>query len=131
MPIITSLFAGILGLMSIWLSAGAGNMRGKTGISIGDGGNQDLLLAMRKHGNFTEYVPLALILLGLLEMTGTNTIALYVMGGVLVLARLAHGLGLKADTMSGFGRFFGAAATALMTVVASVWCIVNFVKTVI
>ncbi|MEM7283204.1 MAG: MAPEG family protein [Pseudomonadota bacterium] len=128
MPIITSLFAGILGLMSMWLSAGAGGMRGKTGISIGDGGNTEMLLAMRKHQNFTEYVPLALILIGLLEMAGTNEIALYVMGSLLVLARLAHGLGLKADTMSGFGRFFGAACTALITVVASVWCIVNYAR---
>ena len=131
MPIITGLFAGILGLMSIWLSAGAGSLRDKTGVSIGDGGDTNLLLAIRKHGNFVEYVPLALILLGLLEMTNTNTIALYVMGTLLVLARLAHGLGLRADTMSGFGRFFGAATTALITVVASVWCIVNFVKAVV
>ncbi len=93
MPEITLLYAGLLGVMSIILSAGAGVLRGKTGISIGHGDNPELLLAMRRHGNFVEFVPFAVILLGLLEMNGVGTTSLHVLGAVLVVARVCHAVG--------------------------------------
>lgn len=122
----TLLYAGILGLMSIVLSFFAGSLRGKTGISIGDGGNPDLLLAMRRHGNFVEYVPFALILLALLEMNGVQAQTIHIMGASLTVARVLHAAGLKADTISGVGRAIGAGATALIIVVASIWAIVLY-----
>ena len=126
MPHVTILYAGLLGILSLVLSFLVGNMRGKTGVSIGDGGNKDLLLAMRRQANFVEYVPLALILIGLLEMNGVSVAVIHIMGAVLVFSRLAHAQGLRADSMQGIGRLIGAAGTALLTLVASVWCIVAF-----
>ena len=126
MPTITLLYAGILGLMSITISAMAGSLRGKTGISIGDGGNQDLLLAMRRHANFVEYVPLALIIIVLLEASGVSGTAIHALAGSLVVTRACHAFGLQADTMQGVGRLIGAAGTALVTVVASIWSIVAY-----
>ncbi len=128
MPVITTLYAGILGLISLGLSYQAGSLRGKTGISIGHGENQEMLLAMRRHANFVEYVPLALILLGLLEMGGVTAMTMHIMGASLVVCRIAHAMGLKADTMSGAGRLIGAAGTAVLTLVASVWAIVIFIQ---
>ncbi len=128
MPVITALYAGILGLMALVLSFFPGSMRGKTGISIGDGGNQELLLAMRRHGNFVEYVPLALILIGILEFNGAPAGALHALGAGLVVFRVAHAVGLKADTIHGWGRAIGAGGTALVIVVASVWAIVTFFR---
>lgn len=126
MPTITLLYAGLLGLMNIGVAVPAGRLRGKTGISVGDGGNTDLLLAMRRHGNFTEYVPLALILIGLLEMNGVSATAIYTFGTLLVLFRLCHAFGLKTDSISDPLRGIGAGGTALLTVVMSVWGIVVF-----
>ncbi len=126
MPQITILYASMLGLISLWLSHQCGSLRGKTGISVGDGGNVELLVAMRRHANFVEYVPLALILIALLEMQGVPTAAIHALGGSLVFCRVAHAIGLKADTMSGAGRLIGAAGTALITLVASVWGIVAY-----
>lgn len=123
---ITALYAGILGLMAVAVAVPAGRLRGETGISIGDGGNQALLLAMRRHGNFAESVPIVLILIGVLELNGVSALALHIMGVVLVVARIAHAVGLKADTTAGLGRAIGAGGTALLTVVASVWAIVTF-----
>ncbi len=123
---ITALYAGILGLISIGLSAKAGALRGKSGISIGDGGDPQMLLAMRRHANFVEYVPLALILFALLEVNDVPALAIHIMGAGLVVSRLAHAVGLQADTMQGMGRLIGAAGTALITVVASIWAIVTF-----
>jgi len=126
MPEITALYAGIMGLIAITLAFLAGSQRGKTGISIGDGDNKDLLLAMRRHGNFIEWVPMTLILLGLLELDGGAPRAIHVMGVALVVFRIAHAVGLKADSIQGIGRLIGAAGTTLVMAVLSVWNIVVY-----
>lgn len=126
MPVVTTLYAGILGLMSIAIAFQAGRLRGQTKISIGDGGNQELLLAMRRHANFIEFVPLALILIALLEMNGAPTLAIHALGAGLVVFRVSHALGLKADTVQGAGRAIGAAGSTLVILVASVWAIITF-----
>lgn len=127
MPIVTSLYAGLLGLMAIAVAFPAGSLRGKLGIPLGDGGNRELLRAMRRQANFIEWVPLALVLIALLEMSGVTKTAIHVLGAGLVIARICHALDFRADTMQGPGRFVGAAATALITLVSSIWLIVRFV----
>src|SRR5580692_6051035 len=126
MPVITTLYAGLLGLMSIAIAYQAGSTRGKAGISLGHGDNQDLLLAMRRHANFVEFVPLALILIALLELNGIPKLAVHAMGASLVVFRACHALGMRADTMASAGRYVGAAGTALLTIIISIWAIVVF-----
>ncbi|MGO9950368.1 MAG: MAPEG family protein [Steroidobacteraceae bacterium] len=128
MPIVTALYAGLLGLLAVAVAFPAGMLRGKLNISVGDGGNPALLLAMRRHANFAEWVPLALILIALLELNGVSTRAIHSLGAALVIARLLHAIGLKSDTMQSVGRGLGAMATALITVTASVWLLVVFVQ---
>ena len=128
MPDITLLYAGLLGLIWMALSFRAGSLRGKTGISIGDGGNPQLLLEMRRQANFVEAVPLLLLIIALLEMNGVGAYVIHAMGAALVIARVAHPMGLQADTMSGLGRVVGAMLTALLMLVASVWAIVRAVS---
>jgi uncharacterized protein len=128
MPIVTALYAGLLGLIAMGVAFPAGSLRGKLNVSVGDGGNRDLLLAMRRHANFTEWVPLALILLALLELNGARPLGLHALGAVLVLGRLVHAFGIRADTVKSPGRFMGATATAAVTVISSVWLIIIFVR---
>lgn len=128
MPIVTALYAGLLGLLAVAVAFPAGMLRGKLNISVGDGGNPALLLAMRRHANFAEWVPLALILIALLELNAVSTRAIHSLGAALVIARLLHAIGLKSDTMQSVGRGLGAMATALITVTASVWLLVVFVQ---
>ena len=128
MPIVTALYAGLLGLLAVAVAFPAGMLRGKLNISVGDGGNPALLLAMRRHANFAEWVPLALILIALLELNGVSTRAIHSLGAALVIARLLHAIGLKSDTLQSVGRGVGAMATALITVTASVWLLVVFVQ---
>ncbi len=122
---VTALYAGILGLMAFAIATPAGQLRGSTGISIGDGGNRDLLLAMRRHANFVEVVPLALILIAVLELNGVTPWAIHGLGAALVIARAIHAVSLKADTIANPGRFIGAAGSGLVTVVAAVWALVT------
>lgn len=126
MPHVTILYAGLLSLLSLVLSSLSGRVRGKVGVSIGDGGNKEMMLAMRRHANFVEYVPLALLLIALLEMNGVSPTAIHTLGAALVVCRIAHAFGLQADTMNTVGRFIGHAGTFLITLVASVWAVVAY-----
>ncbi len=126
MPVVTALYAGLLGLMSIAVAFPAGSLRGRLGVAYGDGGNKDLLMAMRRQANFVEYVPLALILIAVLELDGVSKTSIHVLGASLVVARTCHALGLRRDTMQGPGRLVGAAGTILITAVTSIWLIARF-----
>jgi hypothetical protein len=117
---ITALYAGILAIYAIWLSSRAGLMRGKVGISILHGDNMELAEKMRRHQNFVEYVPIALILIGVLEINGSNSIFLHGLGIALVIARVAHAKGLFHDNISHPLRAVGAGGTALITVIAGI-----------
>ena len=46
-----------------------GNRRGRR-ISIGDGGQADFTRIIRGHANFAEYAPLALLSIGVAELSG-------------------------------------------------------------
>lgn len=128
MPITTALYAGLLGLVAIGVAAAAGKMRGRLNVSVGDGGNLALLCAMRRHANFAEWVPLALILIALLELNAAPRLAIHWFGSILVVSRVLHAVGLKPDTMKSLPRLVGAVGTVLVTFAASVWLILLYVR---
>jgi len=115
---ITAFYAGLLALIVIVLGALIGPLRLRTGISILHGDNMVLATAIRRHGNFTESVPLALILLGFLELNGASPGLLHGLGIALVVARIAHPLGLKHDNVRNPLRGIGAGGTTLVTLIA-------------
>jgi uncharacterized membrane protein YecN with MAPEG domain len=57
--------------------------------------------------------------MGLVEANGGSGMFLYVTGDLLILARIAHAMGLKHDNMAHKGRAIGAGGTALLTLVAA------------
>lgn len=118
---ITAIYAGILAIFALVLSFKAGSLRGKTGISVLYGEPQNLELAekARAHQNFLEYVPMVVILMGIIELNGGGAIFLHTVGALLVIARIAHAVGLKHDNMAHPGRLIGAAGTALITLVTA------------
>ena len=87
---ITLTTASILGLMFIWLSARVIGSRVKNEVIIGEGEDEDMLFRIRAHANFTEYVPIFLIILAGLEWAGGHTMVLSILAAVFVLARLSH-----------------------------------------
>ncbi|MCZ6853918.1 MAG: MAPEG family protein [Gammaproteobacteria bacterium] len=114
---ITALYAALLMIIVGYLGYKIGSLRGSTGISIFHGDNMEVATAMRRHGNFTENVPMALILMGIVEANGGNGIFLHVMGVALVLARIAHPIGLHHDSIAHPLRAVGALGTFLVMVV--------------
>ena len=114
---ITALYAAILVAINIYLQFRVGAMRGKTGISLLHGDNMELATAIRRHANFLENVPLALILMGIVEINGGNPVLLHVLGALLAVARIAHPLGLDPDRPTHPLRAAGAGITLLVTIV--------------
>ncbi len=94
---VTLVTASVLGLMFVWLSARVIGGRVANQVGIGDSGNTDLLYRIRTQGNFTEYVPIFLIVLGLVEASGGNRAALMVVAGVFLVARVLHVPGMGAE----------------------------------
>jgi uncharacterized membrane protein YecN with MAPEG domain len=127
MPAITAFYAGLLGLISVAIAVAVGRVRGKSDVSIGDGGNLEVIAAMRRHANFVEFVPMTLILIALLELNGVGKYAIHGLGGVLVLARLSHAFGYRADESLNTFRAIGAVGSTLTLVIASVWSIIVFI----
>lgn len=120
MPIpITAIYLVVFALFSSVLAFFPGRLRGSTGVSIGDGGNPDLLLAMRRQGNFLEYVPYLMIMFIALELNGAGATWLHGLGIALIVARICHAVGLKADTIESPLRGIGAGGTMLITLVAA------------
>jgi uncharacterized membrane protein YecN with MAPEG domain len=93
---ITAVFAGILAVMLVGISIRVTRLRAAKKISLADGGDKQLQAAIRVQGNFTEYVPMALILMGLLESAGAKHWIVYLFGSLLVVARIAHAYALYA-----------------------------------
>jgi uncharacterized membrane protein YecN with MAPEG domain len=86
----TIMFAAIFGILHVIFTARVGLYRGMNKISLGDGGDKVLLKRIRAHGNFTENVPIALILLLLNELNGLPEKYLLLLGSLFLLARVIH-----------------------------------------
>ncbi len=111
---ITALFV----LMSIPMAIAVGVKRAKTGILLLHGEDEDLLRLMRAHGNFVEYVPLALLALAGAEIAGASSWLVAFCGAALILARLIHYFGLRTAADSK-GRAIGAGLTTITMLVLS------------
>jgi len=118
--IITSLYAGLLGLLLCILSVRVISVRRTTGVGLGHGDEIALERRIRAQGNFAEYVPLAIVPIGALELAGQNAIVLHLLGIGLFLGRLLHGWALSFSRKNASARIAGMVLTLVMLSVASV-----------
>ena len=112
---ITALYGAMLGVIMLVLWIMVTKKRADMDLSIGDG---DVVLheKIRRHGNFIEWVPMALILMILAEAGGASALWLHIAGIALVVGRLAHPFGLRADN-----------AAHPLRIIGNVGCIIAFV----
>ena len=71
-------------------------LRRKNRVSVGDGGNEELQLAIRAHSNALEYIPITLLLLLTLELDGAPKLLIHVLGATMLIGRILHAMGLPA-----------------------------------
>lgn len=114
--IVTPLYALPLAVvfLTLWFRVSA--LRSATNISFGDGGDRDLLLRMRQHGNFVEWTCFVLILMILAEGMGAPAVYLHISGALLLIGRIAHPFGLRADNAGHPLRYVGNGTNILATV---------------
>ena len=117
---VTALYAILLGLLSVVLLLGVGRGRLRTGVSLYDGGDAELAVAIRRHANFTEQVPLTLLLIAIVELNGAPQLWVHALGAALLVCRILHPFGLRFDQAKVPLRFYGAFGTLLVTLAAIV-----------
>lgn len=118
------LYAGILSFIYIGLSFNVIGLRRKY---MGQGGEAEIKKASRVHGNFSEYVPFALLLMFMAESAGTPVYVIHGIGVTLLAGRLLHAQGLGRTMGISKGRFFGMVLTFLSLAVAGTLCLAHFV----
>lgn len=107
---LTSLYALPLAVLALILWFNVSRTRAATHVSIGDGGDVALHQHIRRHGNFIETVPMTLILMALAEVQGVAPLWLHAAGVLLLLGRLVHPFGLRADNAAHPLRIVGNTA---------------------
>ena len=125
---ITGLYASLLTMLLLVLSFNIIKLRLKFKVGLGDGEQKPLVKAIRIHGNFIEYMPLALILLGIYELNGGSTTWLHLMGITLVVGRLLHFIGLSKSIGLSMQRQVGVLSTFIVLLILAILNILAFVS---
>ena len=122
---ITSIAAALLALFLIPLSMRVGILRYRKKIWLLDGGDPELTRRIRVQANFVEYVPIALVLMALVEFGGASAALLWSLGGLLVVSRVVHAVSLSRSE-TGIGRGLGANGTFLVLLVSAGWLLWHY-----
>lgn len=118
---ISLFYTGWLLLLVLWLSIQVIRLRRLHQIAIGDGGHQDLQLAIRAHANALEYLPLALLLIFMLEQQQLSPWVIHAMGLILLVGRIAHATAIPMRNLR--LRVVGMAMTFLVLLAGAILAI--------
>lgn len=118
----TAATAAALSLLLIALSIDIIRRRMALRATFGDAGDHDLIAAIRAHGNLTEYLPIGLALIALLEANAADPLALSIVAALFVIVRVAHAFGLRGSREKlTAGRAGGIVGTLLLLAVMTGW----------
>jgi len=128
-PVITGFYLGILALLYVALGLQVSRLRRGHRVVFGDGDNIKLRSAIRAHGNFAEYVPIIVLLVAMLEMSGLPAMRVHLLMGGLLVARLLHPLGMYVGPRTiqfQIYRVGGIVLTWLVLVAAALMALIRF-----
>ncbi|EFE94984.1 MAPEG family protein [Serratia odorifera] len=111
---VSALYVVLGALLLIKLSYDVVKLRTQYRVAYGDGGFYELQTAIRVHGNAVEYIPIAAVLLVMMEMNGAGVWMIHVCGLMLMAGRLVHYYGLRNREVS--WRRSGMSATYIALV---------------
>lgn len=125
---ITLFYAALCTLLVLFLAGRVMAYRVKFKVGLGDGGHGELNRRVRAHANAVEYLPLALLLLGGMELNGYPDAAIHGFGATLLVSRLLHAWGLSRSAGTSPGRFLGTLLTLLLMVAMAVFAIIGYLQ---
>jgi len=109
---VTVALTGFCGALLVGLATRISMLRMQQKVPFGDGGNAELMRAIRVHANTAEHAPIFILLCLVYEFTRGSTTFLTVVVTAFVLARIAFTAGLLGRGLHQF-RMAGATATYL------------------
>lgn len=98
---VTAIYASILAMWICGLSFQVIKARRKNKVKYMDGGINELIIARSAHSNATEYIPIALILLFLLEYNTSYTWLIHIIGSIFCIGRIIHGRSMLQENLKG------------------------------
>ena len=101
----------VLLFIFIGLSFNAAYTRRKSGLAIGEGNNEKLIRAVRAHGNFSEFTPMFLISLVIVDQLSKNCDYVTCLGSIFILGRVSHAASMFLK--KGILRVFGMMMTMI------------------
>lgn len=114
---VASVYIAINILILIWLAVRVVSRRRSGKISLGDGGSDDLAVAIRVHGNATEYIPAMMVGLFVLAFLEGPVWSLHALGITFTIGRLMHVIGMGSGPI--IFRQLGVMLTWLSMVIVS------------
>jgi uncharacterized membrane protein YecN with MAPEG domain len=123
---ITMLYAGLCTVLVVMLALRVVQFRFRHKIGLGDGGDRELQKRVRVHANAIENMPLALLLLGGMELNGYPAPWVHGFGATLFVSRVAHAWGLSHSSGTSKGRFLGTLFTWLLMLAMALFAIGGF-----
>jgi len=124
---ITMLYAGLCTILVVILGLRVVLWRFRHKIGLGDGGDPALQRRVRVHANAVENLPLALLLLGGMELNGYPGPLIHGFGATLFISRVLHAWGLSHSSGTSKGRFLGTLFTWLLMLAMALFAIAGFV----
>ena len=127
---VSPIYISLLALLIIFLAYRVTTFRQSEKIPLGEhNSSKAMKSAIRAHANAVENIPIAAVLLVMLEINTVNPILLHIFGAILLLSRYAHAWGLSKKNGPTSGRFYGTLFTWLCIVVMlSVNLLVVFIR---
>jgi uncharacterized membrane protein YecN with MAPEG domain len=123
---VCAIYAALLALIQVALTANVVRFRRSQRVSLGtEKGDNELLKAVRTHGNFTEIVPMGLLMILLAELQGVPLWCVHSLGALLLIGRLFHIYAILCCPNSyGLSRTVGMAlslATLILGALVNLW----------
>ena len=128
---LTSIFASLFTLFYLFLSFRIGYLRGSPVMKLIFKMDEEIPASkldrnVRAHGNFSEYVPIFLVLLMILELSGNASFNyLLLICSIFAYGRLAHGICFAFYEFNPFLRISGMLCTYLGLAIFAVQLLLN------
>ncbi|MEI6429259.1 MAG: MAPEG family protein [Pseudanabaena sp. ELA607] len=123
---ILPIYASLLAILFVVLSLRIVGLRRRFKIIIGDADNELVRRAIRVHANFSEYVPLGLMMIYLVEVCKATPILVHILGLSLFLGRLIHAYGVSQTDENVRWRISGMSLTFATLLISGSYLLLSY-----